>query len=65
MLRCAKEFGLKARTSQSKWQRLTNMPLPGIAVLRDGRYLLLGKANEGPGSPSRSAFTAADADVAW
>jgi subfamily B ATP-binding cassette protein HlyB/CyaB len=47
MLRCAKEFGLKARAYQSNWQRLTKTPLPGIAVLRDGRYLLLGKASEG------------------
>jgi ATP-binding cassette, subfamily B, bacterial HlyB/CyaB len=46
MLRCAKEFGLKARAYQSNWQRLTKTPLPGIAVLRDGRYLILGKASE-------------------
>ena len=44
MLRCAKEFGLKARAYQSNWQRLTKTPLPGIAVLRDGRFLILGKA---------------------
>jgi subfamily B ATP-binding cassette protein HlyB/CyaB len=36
MLRCAKDFGLKARAYQSNWQRLTKTPLPGIAVLRDG-----------------------------
>ena len=35
MLRCAKDFGLKARAYQSNWQRLTKTPLPGIAVLRD------------------------------
>jgi ATP-binding cassette, subfamily B, bacterial HlyB/CyaB len=46
MLRCAKEFGLKARSYQSKWRRLTKTPLPGIAVLRDGSYLILGKASE-------------------
>jgi subfamily B ATP-binding cassette protein HlyB/CyaB len=46
MLRCAKEFGLKARIYQSNWQRLTKTPLPGIAALRDGRYLILGKASE-------------------
>ena len=28
MLRCAKEFGLKARTYQSSWQRLIKTPLP-------------------------------------
>ena len=46
MVRCAKEFGLKARTYRSSWQRLSNTSLPGIAVLRDGRYLILGKASE-------------------
>ena len=46
MLRCAKEFGLKARSYQSSWRRLHKTPLPGIAVLRDGRYLILGKASE-------------------
>jgi ATP-binding cassette, subfamily B, bacterial HlyB/CyaB len=46
MLRCAKEFGLKARVHQSNWQRLTNTPLPCIAALRDGGYLLLGKASD-------------------
>ena len=45
MVRCAREFGLKARTFQSNWRRLTNTPLPSIAVLRDGTYLLLGKAS--------------------
>jgi subfamily B ATP-binding cassette protein HlyB/CyaB len=46
MLRCAREFGLKARSYRSSWQRLANTPLPAIAVLRDGRFLLLGKASE-------------------
>ena len=46
MIRCAKELGLKARVYQSNWQRLGKTPLPGIAVLRDGGYLLLGKAGE-------------------
>ena len=71
MLRCAKEFGLKARSSQSKWQRLTNMPLPGIAVLRDGRYLLLGKANESqvlvqdPLSPRPTLMSRGDFEALW
>ena len=46
MVRCAREFGLKARSFQSSWRRLKNTPLPGIAVLRDGRFLILGKASE-------------------
>ena len=31
MLRCAKGFGLKARSVTTKWERLAGMPLPGIA----------------------------------
>ena len=46
MLRCGKQFGLKARTYHSNWRRLTNTPLPGIAALRDGRFLILGKASK-------------------
>jgi ATP-binding cassette, subfamily B, bacterial HlyB/CyaB len=46
MLRCAREYGLKARSFQSNWRRLIKTPLPGIAVLSDGSYLLIGKASE-------------------
>ena len=46
MLRCAKEFGLKAQSYQSNWRRLKKTPLPAIAALRDGGYLILGKASE-------------------
>jgi ATP-binding cassette, subfamily B, bacterial HlyB/CyaB len=44
MLRCAKEFGLKARTISTNWARLARMPLPAIAALNDGGFLLLGRA---------------------
>jgi ATP-binding cassette, subfamily B, bacterial HlyB/CyaB len=43
MLRCAKSFGLKARVQKTDWTRLAVTPLPGIAVLRDGGFLILGK----------------------
>ena len=43
MLRCAKELGLKARAPTTSWNRLASTPLPGIAALRDGGFLLLGK----------------------
>ena len=46
MLRCAKDFGLKARSYKTNWARLASTPLPGIAVLRDGSFLLLGKIGE-------------------
>src|SRR6185312_6265359 len=43
MIRCAKEFGLRARELKTNWGRLATTPLPAIAVLKDGDFLLLGK----------------------
>ena len=45
MLRCAKDFKLKARERTVDWTRLATTPLPAIAVRRDGGFLLLGKAD--------------------
>src|SRR5262249_31397825 len=47
MLRCAKEFGLKARERIVGWERLETTPMPAIAALRDGGFLLLGKFGDG------------------
>ena len=71
MLRCAKEFGLKARSYKSTWQRLIRTPLPGIAVLRDGSFLLLGKATENqvlvqdPLSPRPVLLSRAEFEAVW
>src|ERR1700751_734114 len=46
MLRCAKEFGIKARARRTSWSRLAHTPLPAIAALRDGGFLLFGKASD-------------------
>src|ERR1700686_537599 len=46
MIRCAKEFGLKARELKTSWARLVTTPLPAIAVLKDGGFLLLGKVGD-------------------
>src|SRR5207245_4111761 len=43
ILRCTREFGLKARAQRSSWNRLAVTPLPAIAALRDGGFLILGK----------------------
>jgi ATP-binding cassette, subfamily B, bacterial HlyB/CyaB len=43
MLRCAKDFGLRARERSVDWERLTSMPMPAIAIRRDGGFVLLGK----------------------
>ncbi|MET4391697.1 subfamily B ATP-binding cassette protein HlyB/CyaB [Bradyrhizobium sp. F1.4.3] len=46
MIRCAREFGLKARESRANWARLLRTPLPAIAALKDGSFLLLGKVGD-------------------
>ena len=46
MLRCAKELGLKARAYRTEWSRLVKTPLPAIAALRDGRFMVVAKAAE-------------------
>src|SRR4051794_29576578 len=46
ILRCAKDFGLKARACHTKWSRLTKMPLPAIASLRDGGFMVVAKASD-------------------
>ena len=43
MVRCAKDFGLKARVLTATWERLGAMALPGIVGLRQGGFLILGK----------------------
>jgi ATP-binding cassette, subfamily B, bacterial HlyB/CyaB len=45
MLRCAKSLGLKARAYRTDWSRLGSTPLPAIASLRDGGFLLVAKAD--------------------
>ena len=66
MLRCAKEFGLKARERLAGWERLETTPMPAVAALRDGGFLLLGKFSDGkvvvlsPHSPRPVLMTKAE-----
>jgi subfamily B ATP-binding cassette protein HlyB/CyaB len=46
MLRCAREFGLKAKEFRRDWQALARLPLPAIVTLNDGGFMLLGKVAE-------------------
>jgi ATP-binding cassette, subfamily B, bacterial HlyB/CyaB len=48
MLRCAKDFGLKARVVKTGWARLAKSPLPAIGCLGSGGFLLVGKASDDP-----------------
>jgi ATP-binding cassette, subfamily B, bacterial HlyB/CyaB len=71
MLRHAKQTGLKARVIKTTFVRLATTPLPGIAVLRDGGFLLLGKAGDGkvlvqsPLAPRPRLMTQAEFEAVW
>ena len=71
MLRCAKEYGLKSRSFRSNWPRLLKTPLPGIAALRDGSFLLVGKASEdqvlvqNPLSPQPALMSRDEFEAVW
>src|SRR5215475_12198191 len=71
MLRCAKELGLKARSYKTNWNRLASTPMPGIAVLRDGDFLVLGKVGEDRAivqlsqSPRPTLMTRAELEGVW
>jgi ATP-binding cassette, subfamily B, bacterial HlyB/CyaB len=71
ILRVAKEFGLKARAQKTSWNRLAVTPLPGIALLHDGSFLILGKVVDDkllvqrPLSPQPEAMTQAELEAIW
>ena len=71
MLRCAKAFGLKARVSATTWARLANTPMPSLATLKDGGFLLLGKVAEDklivlePGRPQPIQMAQAEFEAVW
>jgi subfamily B ATP-binding cassette protein HlyB/CyaB len=46
ILRCARDLGLKARAYRTNWSRLVATPLPAIASLRDGSFMVVAKAAE-------------------
>jgi subfamily B ATP-binding cassette protein HlyB/CyaB len=47
ILRSAKELGVRARLVSTRWERLAFTPLPAIAPLKDGRFLVIGKFRDG------------------
>jgi ATP-binding cassette, subfamily B, bacterial HlyB/CyaB len=71
ILRCAKDFGLKARAHRTSWNRLAVTPLPGIAVLHNGGFLILGKVIDDkllvqrPSSPRPETMTQAELEAIW
>jgi ATP-binding cassette, subfamily B, bacterial HlyB/CyaB len=71
MLRCAKDLGLKARAFKTNWQRLADTPLPGIAVLKDGGFLVIGRIGDGkiivqaPSAPRPQLLTEEEFAALW
>ena len=71
MIRCAKEFGLKARELKTSWSRLATTPLPAIAALKDGGFLLLGKVGDdkvvvqSTKTPRPELMNRADLEAIW
>jgi ATP-binding cassette, subfamily B, bacterial HlyB/CyaB len=71
ILRCAKDFGLKVRARTTNWSRLAHTPMPAIAALRDGRFVILGKVTEDqaflqfPTSPRPELMPRSDLEALW
>lgn len=71
MVRCAKELGLRASATTTTWERLSRTPLPGIAVLRDGGFIIIGKVSDGkaivqrPSSSQPEAMTRDELEALW
>jgi ATP-binding cassette, subfamily B, bacterial HlyB/CyaB len=71
MLRCAKDMDLKARAVSTGWERLATTPLPGIAVLRDGGFLIVGRAApdkvlvQRPAEPQPETMTREQFEAVW
>jgi len=71
MLRCAKDLGLKARSRKTSWARLAATPMPAIAQLRDGGFVIIGRAGEDkaliqfPLSPRPEAIGRAEFEAIW
>ena len=71
MLRCAGQLGIGARSRTTHWKRLVSMRLPGIASLRDGGFLLLGRADDNgalvlyPSAPRPELITRTEFEAIW
>ncbi len=71
ILRCAREAGVKARSFTTSWKRLQGIPLPAIAALKDGGFLVIGKAGDDrimvqlPGAARPSTMMKAEFEDAW
>src|SRR5882724_4138511 len=71
ILRCARDLGLKTRSFRTDWSRLARTPLPAIATLRDGGFMVIGKAADDkvlvqvPGEARPAFMTKAELLAIW
>lgn len=71
IVRCADEAGLAARCVRCRWERLSKFTLPGIAALRGGGFLLLGRVTGDkavvllPGATRPTLVGRAELEAAW
>ena len=71
ILRCARDLGLKARACHSDWARLVRTPLPAIATLREGGFMVIAKAAEekvlvqSPQEPGPALMSRAELLAVW
>ena len=71
MLRLAKELGLKARILHTAWPRLIHTPLPAIATLKNGGFLLIAKTDhekalvQAPNTSRPRLMTGAELEAEW
>ena len=71
MVSHARKTGLAARCSKSNWEQLSSDPLPGIAALRNGSFLVLGKVTGdtaivlAPHAARPVLMTRADFEAIW
>ena len=71
MLRCAKALGLRARVIKTSWARLAKTPLPAIASLHNGSFMLVGKVSDegvvvmAPGSDRPMLVTRSSFESIW
>jgi len=69
--RAAKHLGFKVGLVQSEWSKLAGTPLPAIAAMRDGRYLVLAKEDadkvlvQDPLAQAPQVLQRADFEARW
>src|SRR3974390_2968467 len=71
ILRCARAFGLHARVYNTNWQMLARAPLPGIAALNKGGFVVINKVEVDkaliarPGVANLESLTREQLEAAW